>query len=119
VKQQQALLSVLVGQAAKPVDPFVSDQLACGRRVVLEQYAQKVAQLRGLSLLDGALLGPPEHLIGISEDALPAELTYEVYYLCWLAAGEREIATLENTVYMSALDIRDHRLERGQVAVDV
>jgi hypothetical protein len=119
VKQQQAPLPVLGGQAAKPVDPFVSDQLACSRRVVLEQYAQKVAQLRGISLLDRALLGTPEHLIGVSEDAVPAEVAYEVDYLCWPAAGEREIATLEDTVYIAALDIRNHGFERGQVPVNV
>jgi hypothetical protein len=119
VKQHQVILPTLRGQAAQPADSLLSDQFARGRRVVLEQHPQKVAQLGGIPLLHGALLRAPEQLVGVAHYPSPAELAHAVDYLGGLAAGEREIATLKHTFCTAPLDVRDHGLEPRQVAVDV
>jgi hypothetical protein len=119
VKKHQLVVPVHGGQAAEPLDAPVSDQLAGGRRVILEQNAQKVAQLGGIPLLHGALLGAPEQFIGVADDPRPPKLAYAIDHLRGLAAGEGEVATMEHAICAPALDVRDHGLERRQVAVYV
>src|SRR5207244_643424 len=70
-------------------------------------------------LLRCVFLGPPEQLVGVADDPRPAELAHTVHNLGRLCAHQREIAALQRQGRLAELEIPDHGLERGEVAMDV
>jgi hypothetical protein len=62
---------------------------------------------------------PPQHLVGVADDARPVQLTYPVNHLTRLPPRECQVATMQHPLNAAAVEVGDNRLERDEVAVDV
>jgi hypothetical protein len=64
-------------------------------------------------------LGSPQNFVGVSDDAGPVETLDEVDDFGGSGAAANQVAGVDDDVGTNFTDVRDHRLKRGQISVDV
>src|SRR5204862_3602370 len=119
VQQQESARALVLRQASQPGDTLGTEPRQGRRAISLEDHAQKVRQLRRALQLCLELFCAPQQLVGVADDARPAELTDTVDHLPRLAAAECEVATVEDALNAAALDVSSNCVERTEVAMDV
>ena len=119
VDDGQLAHAVLGGQTAQPGQPLLAQPLPRVGHVGVEDQLEQLRMARQLGEQTLALVVAPEHLVGVADHARPAELADPVDHLRGLRAHQRQVAAVDHQVGRAGAQVRDDRLERGQVPVDV
>ena len=119
VDQRDVSVTVLLRQLAQPRDPLLAELVVGDRGVHVEQQPQQRPESRRAFLEAGAPLGHPQQLVGVADDAGPAQLADQVDDFGSLTTHQCKVAAVDDLLDAAALDVRDDGLERCQVAVDV
>ena len=105
-------------QGTQPFEPLLSECVAGSRRHLRDRGPQGL-QMRRLRRKLRQRFRSKQHFIRIAQHARPAQIADAIHDLHRSRAAVGQIATVENQVGRSLPQIRQDRLERGQVAVDV
>jgi hypothetical protein len=89
------------------------------RGVRIEQPSQQRLKLWRALALAGVLVRTPEQLVGVPDNARPAELPDPVDHFSRARPHQGEIAAVNDAVNPSVRDVLDHGVEGGEVPVDV
>jgi hypothetical protein len=90
----------------------------CGGVPVVDQ-PQQLGQFRRALQLRVERLWSPEEFVGVADHARPAELADAIDHLGRLAAAQCEVASMQDALNAAPLEVGGHRVERGEVAMDV
>ena len=61
----------------------------------------------------------PQHLVGVALNARPASFAHTVEHLDGAVAAGNQVAALDDEVGSNLLEVRNHRFQRGEIAVNV
>ena len=106
------------GRASQPREPLLS-QRCTRRRADLTNRRPKRRRRFRLAREILQRLGPRQHLIRIADHALPAEIANAIYNLHRTRSAVGQVPSVENQIGRSLPQVRQHRLKRSEVAVDV
>ena len=105
-------------QAAQPGEPLFAQRRTSRRRHLLDHGEEGLQLGRLLRKLPQGL-GAKKHFIGVANHALPAEVANAIHNVLGTCAGVGQIAAVKDQIGRGLPQIRQDRLKRGAVAVDV